>query len=216
MTGGALAIPVVGESLPMQRVIVHDGFVGLKIDPALPTRFARPRIPRHGERLEAPVGSCHEILLKRIRTERVGHAQTLERTSRLFQLDDIVLAVTNEFPCSFEVRKTRAVESTDDSEDPLAQQQAGIDAGPTAPSDWANALAVELRGTDLETGDGAFWGTVVDEQGRPLAGALVKAISHGEYDSLRFTNDWTDRDEPQVRILEFVQCTSSRARRRCR
>jgi hypothetical protein len=98
----------------MERVIVHDGLVGLKVDPALSTQLARSRIPRHGQSLEAPVGSCHEILLKRIHPECVGHAHTLDWTFRFLQLDDISLTVSNELPSSFEMSKARTVEPTDD------------------------------------------------------------------------------------------------------
>jgi len=105
MAIGTLAVPVVGEPLPMERIIVIDVLVRLKINPSLPTVLPWPRIPRHGQRLHASPRAFHEILLKRIDAKRVGHTHALLGTIRLLQLDDEILTVPNESPGSFEMSK---------------------------------------------------------------------------------------------------------------
>ena len=109
-----MTVPVEREALPVQRIISRDGLLRLKVQPSLSAELAGTRIPRNGQRLKTTIRPCHEVLLERIYAECVDHAQSLDGSSRLLDLDDKVFSITDESPISFEMPKGRAVELADD------------------------------------------------------------------------------------------------------
>ena len=91
----------------MQRVPGWRRLTGLKIDPTLATEFAKPGIPSNGKCLEPTLRALHEHLLKRVDAEGVGDSHSLDASSGLVELDEIILTLLkNRQVCS----KCRKVE----------------------------------------------------------------------------------------------------------
>ena len=70
---GALQIPVLVPTGPMQRVAVVDLLVRIKMKPALPALFLLARVPCDRQRLITAAGKLDEILLQRIDAKGVLH-----------------------------------------------------------------------------------------------------------------------------------------------
>jgi hypothetical protein len=75
----AHVVPVLARARPVQRVTEAHVVARIEVKPALPALRSRPRVPRDGERLEAPVGELEQILLERSRPEGVLDVVVAER-----------------------------------------------------------------------------------------------------------------------------------------
>src|SRR3954447_3952953 len=80
MAGGALIVPGLVASGPVQSVAGMKLLSRIQVEPALAALFLWPRIPGDAERLQASSRQADQVLLQRIDAECVGHIVVVRLT----------------------------------------------------------------------------------------------------------------------------------------
>jgi len=105
-------IPVLIEPGPVQRVVVLDLLVGIKMKPALPALVFWPGVPGNGQRLQPLVWKFDQILLQRSNAEGVFDLEARELAIRPVGLNEEFSVVTEEARANTVVIEARAIEIT--------------------------------------------------------------------------------------------------------
>ena len=88
VTRGALGVPVLKPTRPVEGVVVGDALVGIEVEPALSALILRPRVPGEAQRLIAAVWKRHEILLQRSDAKSVCDLEVVKPAIRPFRVDE--------------------------------------------------------------------------------------------------------------------------------
>ncbi len=73
---------------PVQRLARPELLAGVEVEPALPARLLRPRVPGDPQRLHSPVGKGDQVLLQRVDAEDEGDLEVGEPAVRAVGVDE--------------------------------------------------------------------------------------------------------------------------------